>query len=204
MLKATTIYIAFFIIVLLLGCRTKTTYKKYNDLTDSDYEHRIDTVDGEEVFYKSATSQVDPAQKFRALNNQQKMFIKEQLNLADTFLQKFQNKINIYNYTPENLDNIALWNEDSSKFNSSKSAFVNAIGVAFGTYLINKYKMTWAIVSDSYGEDYATTLAEFHFSNFPLNSVLKAIDQNREGSLQQIYLLTKRDIIEMRKEEKKE
>ncbi len=62
--------------------------------------------------------------------------------------------------------------------------------------------MKWKIVSDEDGTDYATVNEELKFENFPLNSVLKAIDQKREGSLTTISLLNKRDIIEMQNEKK--
>jgi hypothetical protein len=54
--------------------------------------------------------------------------------------------------------------------------------------------MKWTIITDEYGTDYATTISELHISNFPLNSVLNAIEQKRKGSLEQISLMTKRQI----------
>jgi len=48
------------------------------------------------------------------------------------------------------------------------------------------------MVTDEYGTEYATTIEEIKLTNFPLNSIVKAVEQKREGSLQTISLLTKR------------
>ena len=60
--------------------------------------------------------------------------------------------------------------------------------------------MKWKIVTDEIGSDYATTIEKLEIANFPLNSVQKAVDQKREGSLTAISLLTKRDILQIKKE----
>ena len=174
--------------------------KKYNELTEKDYEHKIDTVDGEPVYFKTAISANTP-QDFANLNNSQKLFIKHCLESADTLIRKYQPNSNIDNFTPQTLDNIIdLWNADSSKFTCSENDFINTIGTAFGHYLVKTYKMKWAMVTDEYGTDYATTIAELNLSNFPLNSIVKAIEQKREGSLQQISLLTKKQIADIKNE----
>jgi len=173
--------------------------KKYNELTEKDYEHKSDTVDGEEIYFKTAVSASIP-QDFINLETSQKLFIKHCLEGADTLIRKYQPTANIDNYTPTTLDNIIdLWNEDSAKFSCSENYFVNTIGTAFGQFLVKTYKMKWIMVTDEYGTDYATTISELNLSNFPLNSVLKAIEQKREGSLQQISLITKRQISEFKK-----
>jgi hypothetical protein len=174
--------------------------KKYSDLSEKDYEHKVDTVDGEEIYFKTAVSANTP-QDFTNLDNSQKLFIKHCLEGADSLIRKYQPNSNIDNFTPQTLDNlIDLWNADSTKFDCSGNYFVNTIGAAFGFYLVKTYKMKWAIVTDEYGTDYATTIAELHLSNFPLNSVVKAIEQKREGSLQQISLINKKQIADLKKQ----
>jgi len=116
-------------------------------------------------------------------------------------IRKHQPNSSIDNYTPQTLDSlIDLWNDDSTQFNCSENYFVNTIGTAFGQFMVKTYKMKWTIVTDEYGTDYATTISELRLSNFPLNSVVKAIEQKREGSLQQISLITKRQIGELKNE----
>jgi hypothetical protein len=187
--------------MILLSCNNKSTIdKKYNELTDKDYEHKIDTVDGEEIYFKTAVTASIP-QDFVNLDNSQKISIKHSLESADTLIKKFQPSSNIDNFTPQTLDNlIDLWNTDSTKFDCSENYFVNTIGTAFGQFLVKTYKMKWTIVTDEYGTDYATTIKELNFTNFPLNSIAKAIEQKREGSLQQISLITKKQIGDLKKD----
>ena len=174
--------------------------KKYNELTEKDYEHKVDTVDGEEIYFKTAVSASIP-QDFTNLDTAQKLFIKHSLQGADTLIRKYQPNSSIDNYTPNTLDSIIdIWNEDSTKFTCSEDYFVNTIGTAFGQFLVKTYKMKWTMVTDEYGTDYATTISELRLSNFPLNSAVKAIEQKREGSLQQISLINKRQIGELKKE----
>jgi len=174
--------------------------KKYSELTEKDYEHKVDTVDGEEIYFKTAVSASIP-QDFTDLDTAQKLFIKHSLEGADTLIRKHQPNSSIDNYTPQTLDSlIDLWNADSTQFTCSENYFVNTIGTAFGQFMVKTYKMKWTIVTDEYGPDYATTIPELRLSNFPLNSVVKAIEQKREGSLQQISLITKRQIGELKKE----
>jgi Domain of unknown function (DUF3806) len=59
--------------------------------------------------------------------------------------------------------------------------------------------MKWIMVTDEYGTDYATTIKELELTNFPLNSVFKAIEEKRENSLNTISLMTKQKIIELLK-----
>jgi hypothetical protein len=187
--------------VLVLSCNNSATLdKKYNDLTEEDYEHKADTVDGETVYFKTANSANTP-QDFTNLDNTQKLFIKNRLAYADTLISKYQPHSNIDNFTPQTLDSIIdQWNADSSKFNCTEDYFINTIGTAFGHYLVKTYKMKWAMVIDEYGTDYATTIEDLKLTNFPLNSIVKAIEQKREGSLQTISLLTKRQIKEIKRD----
>lgn len=174
--------------------------KKYNELTDKDYQHKSDTIDGETIYFKTATS-ANTSQDFTNLDNTQKLFIKHCLESADTLIREYESSLNIDNFTPETLDKIIdQWNEENTKFSCSENYFVNSIGTAFGHYLVKTYQMKWTIVVDEYGTDYATTIAEIKLTNFPLNSVAKAINQKREGSLQTISLMTKRQLGELNKD----
>ena len=187
--------------IFLSSCDNNSTMdKKYDKLTHKDYEHKVDTVDGEEIYFKTAVSTSIP-QDFINLDTSQKLFIKHCLEGADTLIRKFQPNFTIDNYTPQTLDNIIdLWNSDCTKFTCSENYFVNTIGTAFGQFLVKTHKMKWTMVTDEYGTDYSTTISELKLSNFPLNSVIKAIEQKREGSLQQISLITKKQIGELKKE----
>lgn len=173
-------------------------HKKYSELTDNDYKHENDTISGDTVYFKTAEI-ADEHQAFNKLNVQQEIFIKDCLTSADSLIRSYIHGVNINNYTPKTLDKlIDEWNVDSTKFQCEKEHFVNIVGFAFGQYLVKEYHMYWTIVTDEEGKEYATKIDGVDFLNFPLNSVLKAIDQHREGSLNTISLLTKRDIEKLR------
>jgi hypothetical protein len=201
LIRQTSKLSVFCLTIVLLSCSNNSTRgKKYNELTEKDYEHKVDTVDGEEIYFKTAVSASTP-QDFTNLDTTQKLFIKHYLEDAGTLIRKHLPNSSVANFTPQTLDSlIDLWNTDSAKFACSEDYFVNTVGTAFGQFLVKTYQMKWAMVTDKYGTDYATTISELHVSNFPLNSVLKAIEQKRGGSLQQISLITKRQIGELKKD----
>jgi len=197
--RTIAIFLCLFMAI-LSSCSTNTSPKKYSELTEKDYKHEIDTVDGDTVYFKTAKTANTP-QKIVSLNDNQKQFVKYCLLSADSIIRDHLSNKNIAKFTTASLDEIIdKWNEDSLQFHCTKEHFVNCIGVAFGDYLIRTYNMEWKIVTDEYGSDYATTIKKINLTNFPLNSVLKAVEQKREGSLTTISLVTKRDIVQLGKE----
>ena len=57
--------------------------KKYNELTDKDYQHQSASVDGETIYFKTSSTIIVP-QDFTNLDNEQRLFIKHCLESADT------------------------------------------------------------------------------------------------------------------------
>src|SRR5688572_7710520 len=119
-------------LTLISSCNNNQTMnKKYNELTDKDYEHKSDTLDGETIYFKTATT-ANTQQDFTNLDNSQKLFIKHCLEAADTIIRKHQQNSSIDNFTPNTLDNVIdQWNDDSTKFDCSEDYLVNTIGAAF-------------------------------------------------------------------------
>jgi len=176
--------------------------KKYNELKDDDYVNNSDNIDGEEVNYKTAESEAE-AQEFRDLDDEEILFIQTCLELADEIIKSFSKNNSINNYDLELLDNIIdQWNADNTNFGVTENEFVNSIGAAFGQKLTEQYNMIWTMLTDSYGTDYAITIPEIKLTNFPLSSVLKAVEDRRVGSLISISLLTKKQIEELRADNK--
>ena len=169
--------------------------KKYGDLTDRDFKHEVDTVDGKKIYFKTAQS-ADIPQKFASLKEEEINFIKVCSRNAVDIARTQLSDANTEHLTPEILDKlIDKWNEDSTKFSCSQHDFINAAGVAFGNYLVETYDMQWKTVSDEYGLDYATLNEHEHnLCSFPISSASKAIDQKRKGSLQVISLMIKRKL----------
>ncbi len=191
-----------FFIAIASSCNTHTTNKKYTELSDSDYKQETDTIGGDTVHFKTAAVANTP-QKITSLTDEQKQFISQCLSGADTIVTRGGFKSNHDNFTPKILDKIIdRWNQDSLQFHCTKEHFVNCIGAAFGDYLVRTYSLEWQVTTDEYGTDYATTFEKIRLTNFPLNSVLKAIEQKREGSLLSISLVTKRQIQQLNAEKK--
>jgi hypothetical protein len=187
-----------FVISTLWSCSNKP--KKYKDLTDKDYQHESASVNGQKVYYKTAITENEP-QKFSELNKVDLEFMNNCRAYADSLIQlNFPNN-SIKDYSAELLDSmINLYN--SNKVNCSQNAFVNSVGVAFGDFLVYKLNMKWTVVEDKYGRDYGTTLTDIKLTNFPLNSVLKALEQKRDSSLLSIYLINVNSITELTRDKK--
>ena len=181
------------IVFILASCADKP--KKYTELSDSDFKHESAIVDKDTVYYKSAET-ANENQKFMELEQTDKAFMTNCRKVADSLISSNYSGFSIKNYTPKLLDKlIELYNSDNLK--CSQDIFVNSIGVAMGDYLVNKLNMKWVIVEDDYGREFGTTIEEIKYTNFPVNSVLKAIEQKREGSMQTIYLMNVQTIKEL-------
>jgi hypothetical protein len=174
--------------------------KKYKDLTDKDYQHESASVNGQKVFYKTAITENEP-QKFSELSKVDLEFMSICRAYADSLIQLNFTNNSIEDYSAELLDSmINLYN--TNKINCPQNAFVNSVGVAFGDFLVDKLNMKWTVVEDKYGRDYGTTLTDIKLTNFPLNSVLKAIEQKRDSSLFSIYLINVNSINELTNDKK--
>src|SRR5437867_6528856 len=91
-------YVRCLYITILLSCNNNSTMeKKYDELTDKDYEHKSDTVDGEAIYFKTATSANTP-QDFTNLDTSQKLFIKHCLEGADSIIKRHQPNSDIDNF----------------------------------------------------------------------------------------------------------
>jgi hypothetical protein len=180
-------------IVTLVSCTGK--HKKFNELSDRDFKHETAIINKDTIYFKSAETANDK-QKFMELDSIDKAFLINCRKAADSLIISNYSEFSIKNYTPKLLDKlIDLYNSD--KLKCSKDIFVNSIGVAMGDYLVENLKMKWIIVEDEYGREFGTTIDKIRYTNFPINSVLKAIEQKREGSMHTIYLLNLKTVSEL-------
>jgi len=192
-------FLYIFAISALISCSNHP--KKYKDLTDKDFQHESASVNGQKVFYKTATTE-NESQKFSELNKDDIEFMNNCRSYADSLIRlNFPDK-SIKDNSAELLD-LMISRYNANKIKCSQNAFVNSVGVAFGDYLVNKLNMQWTIVEDKYGRDYGTTIKEITLTNFPLNSVLKAIEQKRDSSLLSIYLINIKSITDLTSERNK-
>lgn len=169
--------------------------KKYDDLDDKDYEDKSFEAEGQTINYKTST--VAPVkQDFLNLNKADTEFVNYCLGDADDLLKTLEGK-DITNYTAKDLDELLFrWNNKKYDFKYFEEAqFVNAIGAAFGNYLNRIFHTVWSVVSDEYGTDYACiSTGDFKYQLFPFSSAWKAVEQNREDSLNAIILIVQKNI----------
>jgi hypothetical protein len=171
--------------------------KKFHELDDEDYEHHSEEIDGKTIYYKSSVSEMTK-QEFANLSQDDCEFIFQNILSADTLISKHIAGQNLKTFTAETLDNlIDLWNDDVTQFDCTESDFINFIGSAFGHFLNKMIGSKWILLTDEYGTDYSCQIDEISLRAFPLNSVLKAIEQKRENSLDTIYLMLKEKKIEL-------
>ena len=166
-------------------------YKKYHEISDDDFERRSTNIDGKTIYFKEAVSQMIK-QEFAALAEKDCKFIFECLILADTLLKKYMPGHSLKNYTAENLDFlIDLWNKNPKNFNCTETEFATSIGSAFGHYVNKTLGSTWTIIIHEYGTDFLCQIDHIMLRGFPFSSVLKAVSQKRENSLEHIVRMLK-------------
>ncbi len=171
--------------------------KKYHELDDEDYKHHSKEVDGKTIYYRSSVSEMTK-QELENLSEDDCEFIFQNLLSADNLISKHFAGQNLKTFTGETLDNlIDLWNDDPTQFDCTKSDFINFIGSAFGHFLNKMIGSKWILLADQYGTDYSCQIDEISLRAFPFNSVLKAIEQKRENSLDTIYLMLKEKKVEL-------
>lgn len=169
----------------------------YN-IEDEDYKDESIEVDGKIVHYKHAVLDKKLEQELLHLNESEQSFIRYSLGDIEDLLKLLPEQKTIDNYTAEDLDELLyLWNNKKAKFPyTDENLFVNAVGAAFGHYLNKEVHTVWTIINDEYGTDYACVGTTHSFQLFPFSSVWKAIEQNRENSLNGIVLVVKNNLDE--------
>jgi hypothetical protein len=90
---------------------------------------------------------------------------------------------------PEELDAIfARWmQEDDDK--ESGDTVANALGAAFGDYLVDQHGFCWVVVTDEYGTEYAVRHNIGQTMAFPRASVQKRIEDSISEVFQNLYLM---------------
>ncbi len=169
--------------------------KKQNMIDDDDFEHKSFEIEGRTIEYK--TKIVDKVeQDLLNLSDKDKEFIAYSLVDAEILLTQLSAEKDLSNYSAQDLDELVyLWLHRRNSFKLvSEEEFVNAIGSAFGNCMNQAFGTTWTIISDEYGNDFACVSETPVFQTFPFSSVWKAIEQNREDSLQAIMDVIKKHL----------
>lgn len=162
---------------------------------DENFEHKSFEIEGRTIEYK--TKIVDKVeQDLLNLSDKDREFIAYSLVDAEILLTQLSPEKKLSNYSAQELDELVyLWLNKRNSFKLvSEEEFVYAIGAAFGNCLNQVYGTTWTIISDEYGNDFACVSERPVFQTFPFSSIWKAIEHNREGSLQAIMDLIRKHL----------
>ncbi|QIK55922.1 DUF3806 domain-containing protein [Dysgonomonas sp. HDW5B] len=169
---------------------------KQQDMSDDEnFEHKSFEIERRTVEYK--TKIVDKVeQDLINLSDKDKKFIAYSLVDAEILLTQLSPEKKLSNYSAQDLDELVyLWLHRRNRFKLvSEEEFVNAIGSAFGNCLNRAYGTKWTIISDEYGNDFSCVSENPVFQTFPFSSIWKAIEHNREGSLQAIMDLIRKHL----------
>lgn len=159
------------------------------------FEHKSFEINGRTVEYK--TKIVDKIeQDLINLSNKDKEFIAYSLVDAEILLKQLDATKDLLAYSAHDLDTlIYYWVHNRSWFKLvEESEFINAMGAAFGNLMNRDNNTVWSIISDEYGTDFACISESPKFQTFPFSSVWKAIEEERNGSLQDIMDLVKKHL----------
>jgi hypothetical protein len=92
-------------------------------------------------------------------------------------------------HSPDELDAVfSAWLHHSAPKESSDDV-ANALGAAFGEYLVSRNGFQWVMVTDEYGAEYAVRHDIGETMAFPRASVLQRIEDGKEGFLRGIYVI---------------
>jgi hypothetical protein len=90
---------------------------------------------------------------------------------------------------PEELDRIfSRWMAESGE-KEADDVISNALGAAFGDYLVANYGFQWVILTDEYGTEYAVRHGLGQTTAFPKASVQKRIEDGQTEFFQNVYLI---------------
>jgi hypothetical protein len=102
---------------------------------------------------------------------------------------------------PVSLDKILLaWNQQDHSERVEPNALVNALGIAFGQYLVDRLGMSWAVVTDEHGTDMAVRQSPLDILIYPTVAVAKRIESAEAPFFKDLYRKLSEDIDRIRRQ----
>lgn len=101
--------------------------------------------------------------------------------------------------TPEALDKVyGVWFASHEKGQEDPNAVINAMGIAFGSYLVDTLAMEWAIVKSQGVMELAVVGQPGDIAVFPANLVAKRYGKGETGFFSHLYSEMKNTVEEIR------
>lgn len=133
-----------------------------------------------------ATTAEPTPQSVEPFGPEQDLWLSESLGLARALGVKYASGGDL---TPEELDVVfSRWMHDEDE-KESDDTVANALGAAFGDYLVEQHGFRWVLVTDEYGTEYAVRHNLGQTMAFPRASVQKRIEDKCPELFQDVYLI---------------
>ena len=155
-------------------------------------------IDGEKIEIVKSENPVESNYGLQDLSQEHLLHFKGLLEKSQIFIKKY-NASNLSEniYDSRTLDFVLeKWRLDESNDKETQEEVIEILGCAFGQDIVNELNCEWKLLTDEYGTDYTVIHQEYKINGFPFSSVLKAIEENRNGSLYDIKLVLKKNILD--------
>jgi hypothetical protein len=147
--------------------------------------HRTIVAEGREVETIETTAEPTP-QSIEPFGPTEEAWLQEGLERATALGIKYGSGGTL---TPEELDVVfSRWMYDEEG-KESDDAVANALGAAFGDYIVEQHGFRWVVVTDEYGTEYAVRHRLGSNTAFPRASVQKRIEDKCPEFFQNVYLI---------------
>jgi hypothetical protein len=147
--------------------------------------HRVIVKDGKEI--KTTTETVEPTpQSIRPFEAHESDWLLHSEDQARALSLKYGSGGEL---DPEELDRVfGRWMADDERSESADDVS-EALGAAFGSFLVNEKGFKWVVVNDENGTAYATKHEIAETMAFPVESVRKRIERGEHGFFQDVYTM---------------
>jgi hypothetical protein len=136
-------------------------------------------------------------EKIDELNEKELAWIKDQINLASSFVEKFAQPDKGYPPSLASLDRaFAAWIETEPVDGEVINGVINRIGIAFGSHLVEGLGFKWIIATDDQGSDLAVYAlpGRGDVLVYPANFVAKRWERREVYFLERSYQLIAQDM----------
>jgi hypothetical protein len=137
-------------------------------------------------------------QQIETLNQDELAWITQNIELARKAVSAYAGEAS--QLDPAGLDRTVLaWSARREDDRIDPNALANALGIAFGQYLVDGLQMTWAVVTDEHGTDIAVHSAPSDMLVCPTAAVAKRISKGELPFFADLYEQLSGDIAKIRR-----
>jgi hypothetical protein len=137
-------------------------------------------------------------QRIEALNEDEAAWITQNVEIAKKLVAAYAGEAS--QLDPAALDRAGVgWSAHGEDDRVEPNVLANALGIAFGQYLVQTLHMTWAVVTDEHGTDIAVRGAPSDMLVFPTAATAKRIANGDLPFFTDLYEQLSSDIAKIRR-----